>query len=94
MRILKDSYRQLKYKLGRIPSLKEFDEHGEIDVLRIFDHSSLGSYYCFLVKYEEDYKVRISEKGAKYLEFISKKFASGKRVHELQMLKRMLTISH
>jgi len=94
VRILKDSYRQLKYKLGRIPSLREFDEHGEIDVLRIFDHPSIGSYYRFLVKYEEDYKVRISETGAKYLEFISKKFASGKRVHELQMLKRMLTISH
>ena len=94
VRIIKDSYRQLKYKLGRIPSLKDFEEHGEIDVLRIFDNASLGSYYRFLVKYEEDYDIRISEKAAKYLEFISKKFSSGKRVHELQMLKRMITLTH
>jgi len=91
VRIIKDSYQQLKFKLGRIPSLLDFEEHGEMDVIRIFENQSLGSYYKFLTKYENDYSIRISERAEKYLEYISKKFASGKRVHELQMLKRLLT---
>lgn len=90
IKIIKESYKQLKYKLGKIPSLKDFDEHGQIDVLRIFDNQSLGSYYKFLVKYDKDYTIRISERASKYLEYICKKFASGKRVHELQLLKRVL----
>lgn len=91
VRIIKDSYQQLKFKLGRIPSLLDFEEHGEMDVIRIFENQSLGSYYKFLTKYEKEYSIRISERAEKYLEYISKKFASGKRVHELQMLKRLLT---
>ena len=61
-----------------------------MDVLRIFDNNSLGSYYKFLVKYEKDYKVRLSANEEKIVEFISKKLASGKRIHELEMLSRML----
>ena len=68
----------------------DFDRYGEMDVLRIFDNNSLGSYYKFLVKYEKDYKVRLSANEEKIVEFISKKLASGKRIHELEMLSRML----
>jgi hypothetical protein len=81
----------LKNKLGRIPALKDFDDYGEMDVLRIFDNSSLGSYYKFLVKYEEEYKTRLSEDEEKIVEFVSKKLASGKRIHELEMLRKILT---
>ena len=56
-----------------------------------FDNNSLGSYYKFLVKYEPDYRVRLSAAEEKVIEFISKKLASGKRIHELAMLNRMLT---
>ena len=91
VRIIKESYKQLKFKLGRIPSLIDFEEHGEIDAIRIFENKSLGTYYKFLTKYEKDYTIRISKQAEKYLEYISKKFASGKRVHELQMLKRIIT---
>ena len=94
IRLIRDSYTQLKNKLGRIPSLDDFDEYGEIDVLRIFDNNSLGSYYKFLVKYEKEYTVRFNEKQEKCIEFISKKLASGKRVHELEMLKRLLSYQH
>ena len=51
----------MKNKLGRIPNLRDFDDYGEMDVIRIFDNKSLGSYYKFLVKYEKEYKVRLSE---------------------------------
>ena len=61
-----------------------------MDVARIFDNNSLGSYYKFLVKYEKDYKLRLSQEEEKIVEFISKKLANGKRIQELQLLKRML----
>ena len=49
-----------------------------------------GSYYKFLVKYEKEYKIRLSENEEKVIEFVSKKLANGKRIQELRMLKRML----
>lgn len=61
-----------------------------MDVIRIFDNNSLGSYYKFLVKYEKDYKIRLSQEEEKIVEFISKKLANGKRIQELQLLKRTL----
>ena len=91
IKLIKENYKNLKNKLGRIPALKDFDDYGEMDVLRIFDNNSLGSYYKFLVKYEPDYRVRLSAAEEKVIEFISKKLASGKRIHELAMLNRMLT---
>ena len=57
------------------------DKYGEMDVLRIFDNPSLGSYYKFLVKYEKEYTIRLSQAEEKVIEFVSKKFASGKRIH-------------
>ena len=36
--------------------------------------------YKFLVKYEKEYTIRLSEDEEKVIEFISKKLASGKRV--------------
>lgn len=51
IKLIKDSYKNLKNKLGRIPTLMDFETYGEIDVQRIFDNKSLGSYYAFLKKY-------------------------------------------
>ena len=90
IKLIKDNYKNLKNKLGRIPYLADFDKYGEMDVLRIFDNSSLGSYYKFLHKYEKDYNVELSNKQDKIIEFISRKLASGKRIHELELLKLLL----
>ena len=90
IKLIKENYTNLKNKLGRIPALKDFDDYGEMDVIRIFDNNSLGSYYKFLVKYEKDYKIRLSQEEEKIVEFISKKLANGKRIQELQLLKRTL----
>lgn len=90
IKLIKENYKNLKNKLGHIPALKDFDTYGEMDVLRIFDNDRLGSYYKFLVKYEKDYTIRLSEKEEKVVEFISKKLANGKRIHELALLKRIL----
>ena len=94
IRLIRENYLNLKNKLGHIPALADFDKYGEMDVLRIFDNNSLGSYYKFLVKYEKEYTIRLSKDEEMVIEFISKKLASGKRIHELEMLKRLLTYQH
>lgn len=93
IKLIKENYTNLKNKLGRIPKLRDFDDYGEMDVLRIFDNNSLGSYYKFLLKYEKEYKIRLSEDEEKVIEFVSKKLANGKRIQELQMLNRILAYS-
>ena len=94
IKLIKENYFNLKNKLGYIPKLKDFDKYGEMDVLRIFDNPNLGSYYKFLVKYEKEYKIRLTTDQENMIEFISKKFASGKRIHELELLRRLLTYHH
>lgn len=94
IKLMKENYFNLKNKLGHIPQLMDFDKYGEMDVLRIFDNQNLGSYYKFLVKYEKEYKIRLTKDQEKMVEFISRKFASGKRIHELELLSRLLTYHH
>ena len=90
VRIIKDSYKQLKEKLGRIPRLKEFEQYGAIDVQLMFQNKSLGCYHTFLSKYERDYHVRFNTLEEKYLQFISSKLSSGKRVEELEAIKLII----
>ncbi len=91
IRLIKQNYFNLKNKLGRIPSLMDFDRYGEMDVIRIFDNDRLGSYYKFLVKYEKEYGIRMTDEEASFIEFISKKLAAGKRIHELELIDRIMT---
>jgi len=88
VRLLKKEYQSLKYKLGRIPHLKEFDEMGELDPLRLIDKK--GSYQAFLRDYEDDFTEKWSDKQYQILEFISRKFASGMRIHELALLRILI----
>ena len=90
IKLIRESYQELKAKLGRIPTLQDFEEHGSIDPMRIFENNSLGSYYKFLEKYESDYTIRLNPEQEKFIEFISKKLANGKRVHELLVLERAM----
>ena len=87
IKYIKDSYKELKAKLGKIPALKEFEEYGAIDVQRIFQNKSLGSYHEFLKKYEKEYKVTFSKQEEEYLKFISTKLSTGKRVQELETIR-------
>ena len=84
IQLLKDSYRNLKYKLGRIPDIRDFEEHGSIDVMKFIE--KCGSYYAFLRKYEPDYTVKLNKVEEQIVEYISTKLATGKRIHELEML--------
>lgn len=43
IRLIRENYTNLKKKLGRIPKLRDFEDYGEMDVIRIFDNNNLGS---------------------------------------------------
>lgn len=89
--LIKECYKNLKYKLGQIPTLMDYEEYGEMDVMRIFENASLGSYHKFLKKYEKElYSTTFSPLEEKYLEYTSTKFANGKRIHELLLLKKLI----
>ena len=80
--------------MGKIPALLDFERYGTLDVLRIFDSKSLGSYYMFLKKYEKDFDIRLTDMQEQMLEYVSKKFASGKRPHELVLLQTIMEKRH
>ncbi len=89
LRFLRNEYLDLRGKLGRIPTLLEFDENGSIDPLLIFNNPSLGSYHAFLTKiakHEQDYNVEFSELQCNALKFLSQKLAAGKRFEDLFLL--------
>ena len=89
VKLLKESFEQLKFRLGRIPSLLDFKRNGSISVSKFFD--KFGSYYAFLVKYYSDeYQIRLNLDEETIVEFISKKVTGMKRIHELALLKQLI----
>ena len=92
LRLLKQSYSTLKFKLGRIPSLKDFEEHDAIEVTKFFDvKSKLGSYYHFLVKYDKDYDIRLSDRAANIIKYLSMRLGHAKRVSEVLAIETLLS---
>lgn len=91
-RFLKNEYLDLRQKLGKIPSLLEFDRNGSIDPLLIFKSSK--SYHDFLSKCEPDYTVQFSSDQIKILRFISQKLAVGKRFEDLYLLQTLVEAGH
>lgn len=86
--LLKKEYHSLKHKLGRIPHLKEFDEYGELDPLRIIQYSK--SYHSFLKSYEPEYSYTFDKNQEDILDFVSYRFAAGMRIHELSLLRILI----
>ena len=87
-RIIRESYKNLKYKLGRVPRLIDFYENGEVDPLLILNEYK--TYHAFLENVEESYSANaLNEKQKIVLEYLSKTVARGKRPHELEILKEI-----
>ena len=87
--ILKEEYKRLKNRLGRIPTLLDFKDKNVMDIMRIIN--KYGSYYNFLLKVDNDYKERFSSMESKYIEFLSSSYICGKRPHELLLLNILLS---
>lgn len=88
IRLLREKYVELKLKLGKIPTMVEFYQYGEVDPMLFIKQCK--SYHTFLTKVEKEYKVVFDEEEIKILEYVSSYVIDGKRVHELIILKELL----
>lgn len=87
-KMLSEKYYQMKYKLGRIPSVLDFYEHGEVDPMLFIKYS--GSYYEFVKSVDKDYAINFNKEQVDTISFISNLIVDGKRIHELLMLKAII----
>lgn len=88
--LLRESYTQLKFKLGHIPRLTDFDKYESIDPNLFFQNSNLGSYQAFLMKYEKEYEPRFNKDELLYLKYLSNRFGEGKWIDELLIIKQLM----
>ncbi len=82
--LFKEKYMNLKYKLGRIPSLYDFAVNAEFNPELILNHRDFPTYHDFLEAIDDDYTSHIGN--LNHLKFISKKLIKGIRPHELIIL--------
>lgn len=88
MRELRQAYRELHNKLGRVPYLGDFLQYGTVSPLVFADNSRLPHYGAFLQKMGE--QVRLSKYESQVLSFVTKELLNGKRPHELALLELLL----
>ena len=84
--IFKEKYNNLKYKLGRIPSLYDFAINAEFNPEIILNHSKFDTYHNFVEYVDKDYKSILSADEICSLKFIAKKLIKAIRPHELVIL--------
>ena len=84
--LFKEKYNNLKYKLGKIPSLYDFAINGDFNPEIILNHNKFDCYHTFLDYVEKDYESTLTEEELATLRFISKKLIKGIRPHELVIL--------
>jgi superfamily II DNA or RNA helicase/SOS-response transcriptional repressor LexA len=85
---LKKDYFLLKYKLGRIPLMMDFIDHGSRDPYLFVNYS--GSYFNFVVKVEKEHNLELSKDQIKLLELFSNEINNAKRIVECLILKSLL----
>ena len=85
-KLLKDDYRVLRYKLGRIPTMMDFVNHGSRDPFAYVEKD--GSLYAFVAKQENNPILSVAQ--MKRLSFFSKEVCDGKRLEEVIILKSLL----
>ncbi len=84
LNLIKKEYNALKNVVGRIPTLMDFYEHGAIDPQII--HAKTKTYYEYLVKYERDFDLVLSEDQVSLLRFVTTEFGGGYRPHEVLII--------
>ncbi|WMW21824.1 DEAD/DEAH box helicase [Methanolobus mangrovi] len=85
---LDKDYELLKFKIGRIPLMMDFVEHGSRDPQLYVNYSK--SYFNFASHQEEALQNKLSEKETKLLELFSNEIANTKRVEEVIILKELI----
>lgn len=85
--LVKD-YELLKFKIGKIPMMLDFLEHGSRDPQLYADYSR--SYFNFVATQEDVLQTSISLEEAKMLELFSNEIANTKRIEEVIILSELL----
>lgn len=86
---LKKDYKLLKYKLGRLPMMMDFVEHGSRDPFLFVNYSN--SYFNFVSKVEKELVFELSIHQITLLELFSKEINNAKRIEENLILKSLFT---
>ncbi len=88
--MLKEKYYNLKYKLGKVPTIVDFYQFGEIDPILFMDYQK-GSYDKFVRRIDKDSNLpEFNSWQSATLDFVSLNLANGKRIHELLILQLLL----
>lgn len=82
-----DDYKILKGKIGRVPSMLDFIEHGERDPYQYITH--YNSYYSFLLGMKEDI-TSIDDSISQLLAFLSKEILNPTRFLDIHLFKNIL----
>lgn len=85
IKILRDAFKDLENKLGRVPYLSDFVKLNSIDPLVFFENSSFQNYGDVINKFSEE-TILLSEVEKRFLNFITFEILNGKRKHELYLL--------
>jgi len=88
LKTLRDSYTEIKNRLGRIPSLFDFIQQNSIDPEVIVGYSD--NYFNFLLKMKESIP-SLTEYEICILSMFSKEFLNGKRIHEILLIEILLS---
>lgn len=83
-RDLLNDYRILKFKLGRIPTMMDFIEHGSRDPFHYVNHSK--SYFNFVQSIETSLQSTLNHAELDALELFSKEINNSKRVEDSYIL--------
>lgn len=90
LKFLKEKYFILRDRLGRMPTVLEFYQYGEIDPILFVDYLK-ESYYEFVRKIDVGASVpEFSAEQKLALNYVSTQLANGKRIHELEMLQLLI----
>ena len=85
---LVNDYKLLKFKLGHIPMMVDFMEHGSRDPMLYVNYSK--SYFSFVQDLEKPLQGKLSEHEQKLLELFSKEINNSKRVEESVILRELI----
>lgn len=88
-RRIKEQYIAIKNKLGRIPTLIEYDENGDLTG-RVFLDLFKQTYYDFLSKEEIGLFDILSQEDRDEIKYLSNSFGNGLRIHEGLLLKTLI----
>jgi len=85
---LKKDYNLLKFKLGRIPMMMDFIEHGSRDPFLYVNYSN--SYFNFVRRVEQNSDLELAQDELLILELFAKEINNSKRVEESLIIKLLI----